>query len=287
MTQGFYEQLGVSPNADHVRLRASYTAAVAELARRRSATLEQGGDTSRLDLARQQVDEAWHVLSDPARRRRYDTMLAMVREGWTDEPDEIWRRASGALIHPAAAAAADLLRVATNLSIGTLPPAPGPRRTPVTTGPDPDMEKTVTATDPLPQREDVSSPVVALPTAATNAPNPSLRVVDGSPESSDVLIMPKESGRDEFSENDLDVLIDQHGYSGALLRAVRVVRNVDLQEMADTTRISARYLDAVESEDFEGLPSATFVRGYVREMARFLDLDEDFVVPGYMERFRS
>jgi cytoskeletal protein RodZ len=47
-----------------------------------------------------------------------------------------------------------------------------------------------------------------------------------------------------------------------------------------------RYLDAIEREDYAALPSAAaFVRGYVREMARLLDLDVERIVEGYMRRF--
>jgi cytoskeleton protein RodZ len=58
-----------------------------------------------------------------------------------------------------------------------------------------------------------------------------------------------------------------------------------LQEVSETTRISARYLEAIESDQHDRLPSATFVRGYVREMARLLALDEEATVSGYMRRF--
>ena len=41
---------------------------------------------------------------------------------------------------------------------------------------------------------------------------------------------------------------------------------------------------AIEGDDHGSLPSATFVKGYVREMARMLKLDEQVVVEGYMAR---
>jgi cytoskeleton protein RodZ len=56
--------------------------------------------------------------------------------------------------------------------------------------------------------------------------------------------------------------------------------------MSDTTRISVRYLEAIEADQFDELPSSTFVRGYVREMARLLDLDEGATVTGYMRRLK-
>ena len=50
-------------------------------------------------------------------------------------------------------------------------------------------------------------------------------------------------------------------------------------------RLSIRYLSAIEEDEHDVLPSATFVRGYIREMARVLAIDEDSTVSGYMNRY--
>jgi cytoskeleton protein RodZ len=82
----------------------------------------------------------------------------------------------------------------------------------------------------------------------------------------------------------LSSLVDEHGFSGALLTAVRERLGQSLHDVADRTRISVRYLEALEREEVDALPSATFVRGYVREVARSLHLDPDPLVSGYMAR---
>ena len=82
----------------------------------------------------------------------------------------------------------------------------------------------------------------------------------------------------------LDGLVDEHGFSGSLLRAVRERQGQSLHDLADRTRISVRYLEAIEQEEVDVLPSTTFVRGYVREMARCLHLDPNALVTGYMQR---
>ena len=69
MTRGFYDQIGVPFDADLDQIRAAYGRSVAQILRRREATVGQGGDTAALDLTRVQIDEAWEILSDPARRR--------------------------------------------------------------------------------------------------------------------------------------------------------------------------------------------------------------------------
>lgn len=329
MTQGFYEQLGVDPGASAPEIRAAYTRLVANLTKRRKAIVEQGGDPSPLDLARSQADEAWAVLSDPARRRKYDAMRALQHDGWTSDSNELWRKVAGALVHPAAGAAAELLRVATNLKVGAMPPVPrmpGVEKRRIKE----EDEVTVTATQPpkrpqsiakvgpaaparpvvmaatptgaaragsapppvddLPSFDDDletsdSARVVPLPVRTEAAAEPSLKVVDaqGAP----VMVMPSAPRRKPVSAEDVARMVDQLGYTGALLRAVREARGLPLQEVSDTTRISVRYLEAIESDQFDALPSATFVRGYVREMARLLALDEEATVGGYMRRLRS
>ena len=88
-----------------------------------------------------------------------------------------------------------------------------------------------------------------------------------------------------MSTEDIARLIDTHGYTGVLLRAVREARGLTLETIASRTNISLKYLEALEADDFERLPSATFVRGYVREYARQLRMNVDAVVSGYMRRF--
>ena len=74
---------------------------------------------------------------------------------------------------------------------------------------------------------------------------------------------------------------------GRFLRAVRELRKRTLDELADETRISLRYLHALESNDFDSLPAATFVRGYVKELARALDIQDVDVVEGYLSLYKQ
>ena len=69
---------------------------------------------------------------------------------------------------------------------------------------------------------------------------------------------------------------------GAALKAVREFRSLDLQQLADTTRIRRAYLSAIEEMRLEELPSRPFTIGYIRAYAVALGLDGDEAV----ERFR-
>lgn len=60
---------------------------------------------------------------------------------------------------------------------------------------------------------------------------------------------------------------------GQQLRDARVERGLSLHDVADRLKLSLRQLEWMESGDFARLPGATFVRGFVRNYARFLELD--------------
>ena len=59
------------------------------------------------------------------------------------------------------------------------------------------------------------------------------------------------------------------------------MRGVSLEEISAATRISTRFLDAIEHEKWDQLPGGVFNRGFIRAMARFLGLDEDDMVAEY------
>jgi cytoskeleton protein RodZ len=68
---------------------------------------------------------------------------------------------------------------------------------------------------------------------------------------------------------------------GEHLKREREMRGVSLDEICAATRISTRFLEALESEEWDQLPGGVFNRGFVRAVARFLGLDEDGFVAEY------
>lgn len=65
---------------------------------------------------------------------------------------------------------------------------------------------------------------------------------------------------------------------GASLRRERELRGVSLQEIAASTKIGVSMLKAIEEDQLDKLPQGLFVRGFVREYARFLALDEQKIL---------
>lgn len=73
------------------------------------------------------------------------------------------------------------------------------------------------------------------------------------------------------------------GSFGQDLKKAREAKKVTLEAIAAATKITTRYLQAVEQEKFDQLPGGVFRRSIVRSYARFAGLDEDEWVKRYLE----
>lgn len=71
------------------------------------------------------------------------------------------------------------------------------------------------------------------------------------------------------------------GSFGEELRREREIRGISLKEIADATKISKRFLDALERNDHRTLPAPVFTRGFVREYARYVGLNAEEMVNRY------
>jgi hypothetical protein len=72
---------------------------------------------------------------------------------------------------------------------------------------------------------------------------------------------------------------------GNTLREARLRRGLDILDCEAETKIRAKYLRAMEEEQFDLMPSPTYVRGFLRTYAEFLDLDGRLVLDEYESRF--
>jgi cytoskeletal protein RodZ len=68
---------------------------------------------------------------------------------------------------------------------------------------------------------------------------------------------------------------------GENLRREREMRGVTLQEISASTKISVRFLQALENEDFGQVPGGIFTRSFIRAYAKYLGLDEEHVLAEY------
>lgn len=72
------------------------------------------------------------------------------------------------------------------------------------------------------------------------------------------------------------------GSFGEWLRRQREMREINLRDIADRTKISLRYLEAMEADRFDLLPAPIFAKGFLREYARYVGLSPDEVVNHYL-----
>src|SRR5918999_1848219 len=72
---------------------------------------------------------------------------------------------------------------------------------------------------------------------------------------------------------------------GETLREARMRRRIDMAEVEAATKIRAKYLRALESEEWDLLPGPTFVKTFLRTYAEYLELDSRLLVEEYKQRF--
>lgn len=68
---------------------------------------------------------------------------------------------------------------------------------------------------------------------------------------------------------------------GATLREARMRAHIDLSEIEAKTKIRARYLRALENEEWDVLPGPTFTKSFLRTYAEALDLDAKTLIEEY------
>jgi transcriptional regulator with XRE-family HTH domain len=71
---------------------------------------------------------------------------------------------------------------------------------------------------------------------------------------------------------------------GATLREARMRQRIDISELEAKTKIRAKYLRALENEEWDLLPGATFVKSFLRTYAEALGLDARAVIEEYKLR---
>jgi cytoskeleton protein RodZ len=68
---------------------------------------------------------------------------------------------------------------------------------------------------------------------------------------------------------------------GTILRETRQARGLTIDDVAQVTRIRPRYLEALEAERYDVLPTPVHVRGFLRNYALYLNLEPDPLIARY------
>ncbi len=76
-------------------------------------------------------------------------------------------------------------------------------------------------------------------------------------------------------------------YTGATLRMLRQRRRLDLEKIAEITKIRTHQIEALENDRYGDLPVPVFLRGFLKAYALCLDLEPQQVVSDYMEGYEA
>ena len=74
---------------------------------------------------------------------------------------------------------------------------------------------------------------------------------------------------------------------GEKLRLARETRGIALRDISEMTRISMRYLEAIETDDYRRLPGGIFNRSFIRAYAKFVGYDQDQAIDDYGRTMRD
>ncbi|HEX7044752.1 MAG TPA: RodZ domain-containing protein [Burkholderiales bacterium] len=76
----------------------------------------------------------------------------------------------------------------------------------------------------------------------------------------------------------------QEAGPGAMLRRAREERRLSIEDVAQELRLAPRTVEALEADAYDRLPGPTYVRGYLRNYAQFLELPPQRVIDVYNAR---
>ena len=93
--------------------------------------------------------------------------------------------------------------------------------------------------------------------------------------------MPQENSRNKARSK--GVALPSGGTSTLELAAARTKKNLTLQQIADTTKISLLFLRAIEAEQFEKLPGGIFSTSYLRQYATCIGYDAAVLLARFHE----
>ncbi len=83
------------------------------------------------------------------------------------------------------------------------------------------------------------------------------------------------------------VLAEIKHFDGEALRLVREAQGISVAEIVSETNIRSWYIECIEAERFESLPGLIYLKGFVKQVARYLHLDPERVLSDYLDRYHA
>ena len=246
MPQNFYEILGVSPKASMQEVNLAYKRRLGQLVHRKHEAERNGASLVALLREERNLREAVDALTNNKRRRQYDIFREASDFGFPAEVDQLWGLAQTAMIDQTVLDSLRLLASLTRLPLQELSllQSSKPKNY--------EEAKTVPRVEnigPLRSKEQHKQMLTSIP--KKQSPTISEQRIEEKPatfsrrkpETSSTL--PEKSKKaPKFT---LEELAKKYGHDGRFLRTVRDLQNMELSDLATETRISLRYLEAIEA----------------------------------------
>src|SRR5919109_2974766 len=74
---------------------------------------------------------------------------------------------------------------------------------------------------------------------------------------------------------------------GTTLREARIRARIDISEVEARTKIRAKYLRAIENEEWDLLPGPVYIKSFLRTYGDYLGLDSRMLVEEFKRRYEE
>ncbi|MEX0799394.1 MAG: RodZ domain-containing protein [Bacteriovoracaceae bacterium] len=81
--------------------------------------------------------------------------------------------------------------------------------------------------------------------------------------------------------------MDQNLTIGRLLKKTRESKSISLEDVANKTKININILKSLENDDFKALPNKTYVKGFVKNYAKTVGLDDDEAMEAFENAYKD
>ena len=91
--------------------------------------------------------------------------------------------------------------------------------------------------------------------------------------------------KNQLSGDNLDLPGNLTSVTGRDIKMLRIAGDISLEEVYRKTNIPKKTVEDIEEENFENLPALVYLKGFLKTYAKVLNINEDQMVDGYIERF--
>lgn len=91
--------------------------------------------------------------------------------------------------------------------------------------------------------------------------------------------VPVEASRVDIHE----ILNDIKTFDGASIKRIREAKTISIEEIVSETKIRSWYIKCIETQNFKALPAPIYLKGFLRQISAYLNLDSERVIEDYMK----